>query len=114
VPKPHASVVRYQMDREQRLSSSWCESNSTERVGESGQRLANAGVNLGKRHRDESDNGPAAFRMRTRAGSTPGSDWKGGETGHVRDTYGTRTGHARTGHTEWDAYGTRMGHVKDT
>ena len=84
MPEPDAAVVRYQMDREQRLSSSWCESNSTERVGESGQRLANAAANLGKQHRDESDNGPAAFRMRTRAGSTPGSDWKGEETQRLK------------------------------
>ena len=39
-----------------------------------------AGVNLSRRHRGESDNGPAAFGTRTRGVPTPGSDWKGGET----------------------------------
>jgi hypothetical protein len=43
--------------------------------------LANAGVNLSKRHRGESDNGPAAFDTRTCADPTPGcSDWKEEET----------------------------------
>ena len=84
MPEPDAAVVRYQMDREQRLPSSWCESNSTERAGESGQRLANAAANLDNRHRSHNDNGPAVVGMRTRAGSTPGSDWKGEETQRLK------------------------------
>ena len=60
-PERCASMARYQMDRGQRLSSSWYESNPTERVGKASQRLTNAGVNLGKRHRNESNNRPAAF-----------------------------------------------------
>ena len=75
----------------------WVESNVYRAVGASqtqpnewesqrGQRLANAAANLGKQHRDESDNGPAAFRMRTQAGSTPGSDWKGEETQRLKRT----------------------------